>query len=222
MEESINVVPVSFIVTSRLRDDILSQKIPSGSRITIKEMAERYKVSHIPVREAFQNLNGEKLIELLPYKGARVLVIDKLYVSNLYDINRALECLLVENITEREALAEKLKALRDCNAQLLTLRDDENAGKRYTVLNTQFHQILYSDSGNELAYKQFENFHSVLNRIRNHYVPDYARIQRGRQEHSAMIDAIAAGDTPKLIELVTVHSKNAKNNLLMHLKIKSS
>ena len=54
-------------VTERLREDILSHKIEAGSHITIKNIAEIYGVSPMPVREAFRILEGENLLEVSPY-----------------------------------------------------------------------------------------------------------------------------------------------------------
>ena len=49
---------VASKVTERLREDIISKKIEAGSRITIKEISERYGTSNMPVREAFRTLEG--------------------------------------------------------------------------------------------------------------------------------------------------------------------
>lgn len=67
---------VASKVTERLREDIISKKIEAGSRITIKEISERYGVGSMPVREAFRTLEGENLLEINPYKGATVISFD--------------------------------------------------------------------------------------------------------------------------------------------------
>ena len=43
----------------RIRDDIVSGTLPFGARITIDALATRYGVSHMPVREALRELQGE-------------------------------------------------------------------------------------------------------------------------------------------------------------------
>lgn len=60
---------VASKVTERLREDIISKKIEAGSRITIKEISERYGTSNMPVREAFRTLEGEKLLEITPTRA---------------------------------------------------------------------------------------------------------------------------------------------------------
>ena len=51
-------------VADQLRDDIVSHRIKPGSRITAKEIADKYGVSSMPVREAFSMLCGENLLEM--------------------------------------------------------------------------------------------------------------------------------------------------------------
>ena len=88
---------VASKVTERLREDIISKKIEAGSRITIKEISERYGTSNMPVREAFRTLEGEKLLEINAYKGATVLCIDETFVREIYGLLRALECVADED-----------------------------------------------------------------------------------------------------------------------------
>ena len=59
-----------------LRDDIISGSLPFGSRLRIDELATRYGVSHMPIREALRELHGEGLVVIEPNRGARVRSID--------------------------------------------------------------------------------------------------------------------------------------------------
>ena len=78
-------------VVENLRRDILSKQIPAGSHIGVKEIAERYGVSNMPVREAFFTLAAEKLIEMSPYKGAEVLPINRQFIADIYEIQGMLD-----------------------------------------------------------------------------------------------------------------------------------
>lgn len=62
-------------MADQLRDDIVSHRIKPGSRITAKEIADKYGVSSMPVREAFSMLCGENLLEMNPYRGATVIAV---------------------------------------------------------------------------------------------------------------------------------------------------
>ena len=72
-------------IAERIRDDIIRRSIPPGSRITVKEIADRYGVSSMPVREAFNMLGGEQLLRLNPYRGATVMAVTSDLMTQLND-----------------------------------------------------------------------------------------------------------------------------------------
>ena len=55
-----------------LRNEILSGHYSDGEQLLQKDLAEKYEVSRIPVREALMQLASEGLVKLIPYKGAVV------------------------------------------------------------------------------------------------------------------------------------------------------
>src|SRR5437764_1195259 len=85
----------------RIRDDIVAGTLPLGSRITIDALALRYGVSHMPVREALRDLQGEGLVVIEPNRGARVRAIDARFVENIFEIRTALEVMMVRRAARR-------------------------------------------------------------------------------------------------------------------------
>lgn len=53
----------------RLHDDILSGKIPGGSRLVVKDLVEEYQVSSMPIRNAITRLEGAGLCPHLSSSG---------------------------------------------------------------------------------------------------------------------------------------------------------
>ena len=70
-------------IGQRIREDIVSGVLGFGERITIDALATRYQVSHMPVREALRELQGEGLVVSEPNRGARVRAIDVNFIDNL-------------------------------------------------------------------------------------------------------------------------------------------
>ena len=62
-------------VAQRIRDDIVAGRLAFGDRLTIDALANRYEVSHMPVREALRELQGDGLVVIEPNRGARVRTI---------------------------------------------------------------------------------------------------------------------------------------------------
>lgn len=204
------------IVADGLRMDIIQKKIPTGSIITVKEVAERYGVSPMPVRDAFNTLKGEMLLEVSPYKHCKVLSIDRNYVSSIYDIVGALEGLLIEDFmrhveTELVNSAEKINE----HIRLISESPDEYAIEEYSHLNTKFHQKLFSASYNEVAKKLYYYYNdTILNTFRVGYPVASDRLYESYKEHKAILDAIRAGDVDRVLKEVREHADKAKKDFL--------
>ena len=87
-------IPTYAALRDRMREDVITGILPTGARITIAELVERYQVSQMPVREAVQSLAGEGLIILLPHKGARVVEVSPKFVRNAFEMCEVIEGLL--------------------------------------------------------------------------------------------------------------------------------
>ena len=94
-------------VYQSLRSDILSGRYADGEQLLQKDLAEKYKVSRIPVREALMQLSSEGLVKLIPYKGAVVAAFSLEELHEIFEIRYALESLIlrsvVHNITDESA-----------------------------------------------------------------------------------------------------------------------
>ncbi|MFW5870029.1 MAG: GntR family transcriptional regulator, partial [Candidatus Sumerlaeota bacterium] len=60
------------MVYGALREEILSGHIEMGARLKLSDLAARFDISAIPVREALSQLESEGLVEIRPHAGARV------------------------------------------------------------------------------------------------------------------------------------------------------
>src|SRR6476620_10033701 len=73
------------MVYDLLRDEILDLVLPPGSPIDEVQLAERFKMSRTPIREALVRLAGEGLIETLPNRSTMVSNIDFLNLNTFFD-----------------------------------------------------------------------------------------------------------------------------------------
>lgn len=79
-------------VSEELRRLIITGEILPGERIRARDIAERLDVSHIPVREAMRQLDGEGLIDYREQRGAVATDVSLTELHELYDIRRHIEC----------------------------------------------------------------------------------------------------------------------------------
>ena len=195
-------------VTDKLREDIINNKFEAGSRITIKEISERYGVSPMPVREAFRTLEGEKFLEINAYKGATVQRIDENFVREVYGILRALECLIYESALE-DMDTGMIRQLRFLNEQIRIYSASPEFGQEYIDMNTKFHDTIMEHGKNSLALEQYYYYQRFIRTLRKRYFPRQERIRAVVGQHAALIDALESRDVIALKKAVDNHVNSA-------------
>src|SRR5438105_15802990 len=75
-----------------LMTDVFNGRLCAGQHLVTQELAERFGVSHTPIREALIELAGVGVIDLLPNRGAVVRQVTPHDVREVYHVRRVLEC----------------------------------------------------------------------------------------------------------------------------------
>lgn len=202
-------------VTERLREDIISRKIEAGSRITIKEISERYGTSNMPVREAFRTLEGEKLLELSAYKGATVLQINEEFIHDVYGLLRAVEALIYETALPEidESVLDELHSVNE-EIRDVSLNEEDEKRLPYIDLNTKFHNVILAHGKNRMALDRYHYYHMLVRTLRKSYYPRKERILMAVDEHQNLIDALASKDPDAVKKAVDAHVTHAMENFL--------
>lgn len=98
-------------VYDRLRSDIISLRLPLGSRVNVNELQDSLGVSCTPIREAINRLQQEGLIVYENNVGARVLTLDAKDVEEITQLATTLHCAAARLAMERadhQVLAQQL------------------------------------------------------------------------------------------------------------------
>jgi len=82
-----------------LRRDILSGRIAPGTLLSQTDLAARFGVSRIPIRDTLQALAAERLVTVIPNKGARVIELDRIALREIFELRELLECDLIDRAT---------------------------------------------------------------------------------------------------------------------------
>jgi len=194
------------LVYQSLRQAILDGELEPGRRLVIDDIAAALAVSAIPVREALNQLQSDRLIEMKPHVGAVVAPISKDSIRELFALLEALELVAVR--------AAVTKADTDDHQRLRALLTDlESAGsaKAWDEANARFHAAIVGIAGMPLlaefsarVLREWERLRRVAYRERK--TPDTTRAQR---EHRALVKAIEGKDLERLEKLVMEHNRGA-------------
>ena len=87
MEQETEKTP--FLVVKKIRDAILDETFKPGERLPESELAEMFKVSRSPIREALFALENEGTVTTEPYRGAVLKPLSTDEVSDIAELRLA-------------------------------------------------------------------------------------------------------------------------------------
>jgi len=129
-----------------LRQEILTQVIPCGEKLTIRQLQARFGTSSTPVRDAMVRLAQEGLLDQVSNAGARVVRLTEQDVREIYEMCRVLDAAALGAALRHDGAAF-LQALRQNVAQqaLALERGDLDA---FRLHSDAFHDLFYLHAGN--------------------------------------------------------------------------
>lgn len=219
---------LSAEVARSLSDAIRSGALAPGDRLpSEKELAERYAVSRMVVREALSRLKSDALVESRqglgafvaaePGKGLFRLEADASTRASLRHVFQLR--VAVEGAAAGLAAVQASDAHRAAVARALDdLRADIAAGRDGIEADNSFHEAIARASGNPY-FERFLSFlgaslreviaHARVNTRARHP----GRIMAVQAEHEAVLAAITAADAPGAEAAMRTHLSNAMERL---------
>ncbi|ETF00642.1 GntR family transcriptional regulator [Advenella kashmirensis W13003] len=198
-------------VYKALLDAISDGSLAPGARITQEEIAEQMAVSRSPVLQALRLLKKDGFIQDAPGRGILVSPLDPDWTGKLYEIRGALDMLAVRLAAERK---ETIDPELIINGRLAS-----QSGVVKDLIDTDiaFHTAIYEASGNPLIAGSALVHWNHLRRVMGAVLQSSAQRQSIWDEHEAIANAIAAGDSKRAVELTDSHTSRARVNLVKRL-----
>lgn len=199
------------IVYSALLDAITDGTLAPGERITQDQIAEKLRVSRSPVLQAFVLLKKDGLLQDAPGRGVQVVPIEPLWVAHLYEVRGALDLLAAGRAAERK-----------CSIDPALIEAGRNAVKRRDIkaivdTDMAFHNAIYAASGNpiiaEIANRNWVHLRRVMAAV--HHIPSRRAVIW--DEHQAIAEAIANGDSKQAVLMSNRHIQRASTDLVDRL-----
>lgn len=197
---------MSEFIYNNLKAAIINSKLKANQRINEKELAERFRVSRTPVREAVLKLAAEGFVQIDSYRRAVVKEISYKELKEIFEVLGALDrlavSLAVDNLTLKDT--KKLEQL----AKKMEKNCTPNSIEKYLELNVAFHNEIWKAVPNKLL---VETLHSVRDKLsRYNYAQIYAfkkpgTLERSMQQHRELLKAIIAKNKEKLRNLIVKH-----------------
>lgn len=190
-------------VHQRLRDAILSARLPPGQAVSENDIVEMLQVSRTPVREALQRLANEGLIHVVPQVGTFVARMDLARIREALFMREAIECAALERVPARldkaslqllqRIVAEHRRAVRDEN--LVSIFDADDA----------FHRALLGLTSVPGVWRYVREAREMHRRVRVLSHAEYDSARRSVTQHGAVVAELAAGRKAAAIQILRDH-----------------
>jgi DNA-binding GntR family transcriptional regulator len=196
-------------VTDQLRALILDGSLGVGLQLRQEDLAKRFGVSRIPVREALGRLQAEGLVEHFANRGSIVAgrTVDDLLET--LDIRIALETRAL-----RLAMPQLTPVHFEAAREIMRRYDESGNPRQWTELNLEFHMTLYRPCSRPRLVRMIEDLvRGISIHLRQHISHTVGR-KNPQAEHKDILQACVAGDTESAIRLTEQHIEHTKAALL--------
>lgn len=186
-------------ISRDLAGRIVSGEIAPGARLRQDHIAAEFGASHVPVREAFQRLEAQGLVENLPRRGVRVAPFSLEDLREVAGMRAALEVLALRN-----AAPHLTKAILDEAEDATRAGDHAGDVHAWEEANRHFHQLILAPCAMPRLLRTINDLHTASARF-------LFSVWRAEWEtptdrdHRAILAALRAGDVDAAATLLVRH-----------------
>jgi DNA-binding GntR family transcriptional regulator len=188
-------------VFAALEHAIIEGELPAGMRLRADELASRFQISRIPVREALRSLATEGWVELRPRHGASVRSRTNAELEELFEMRLILEVGAAGRAAERRTEHDlgRLDELVAAGNAAVAAGD----GAEFARINERFHMLVTECAHNETLTLFAQR---IGKRVRFYYKTVVTgRGRASAAEHAEIVDAIRRQDGKRAAELTASH-----------------
>lgn len=199
-------------LTQILRQEILEGALPPGTELLQTVLAARFGVSRIPVRDALQRLAAERLVSVIPGRGAQVIALDRDALAEVYELRLMLEAAVIAQAARAATAADRAEALYQLR------KSDLEAGRPgWRSGDAAFHTALYAPAQRPRHLALIAELRDTCAIHTRHYDQLIPLTATWLADHQAIFDAWSAGDGALAAERLCRHIAAARDHLLAQM-----
>lgn len=198
-------------IVDELRRRILSGALARGARMPQDELAQQFRASITPVREALRQLEAEGLVVSEPHRGVRVAGVDLEQVTATYVVRRLTETYAMRRATLR-------MSRRDLMQARLLVQGEAGAGvdaASRRERNREFHFLFYDRCGMPALTERIAGMWQAFPWDLTLDSP--GRGEESHREHLAILEAVEDGDPDRVAAATELHLRNGFSTILRQL-----
>ncbi|MDH3684149.1 MAG: GntR family transcriptional regulator [Acidimicrobiia bacterium] len=178
-------------VANALRDAIASGAMPAGVQLRQEDLATRFGVSRVPVREALKILAGEGIVVHRPRRGFFVAELSSDEMRQLYTARRLLETEVLKSLQWPSA-----ETIADLRRQLAKLAKAAKARDvaRWSKLHREYHRAIFELSPDAVLVGEVMRLWALTDRYRSLLAHQY-------------LDEGAVAGEEEVLDLLVAHDR---------------
>ena len=203
----VKLMPVREQAASSIREAIITQSLKPGETLNLESTAKALGISATPVREAFQILARDGLIELSQNRAAVVLGFSEKNIRDHYEARAVNEAGICRLVCENES---SLEGVEHCIIQARNIL--ETNPEKYSDYNQSFHYEIWLASGNMRLLNMLSELWNGLSLGLNTTRAEY--FQNSHAEHENIFARLKERDSRGAYEAMYAHIIRSMNDIL--------
>ncbi|QDG75398.1 GntR family transcriptional regulator [Labrenzia sp. PHM005] len=194
---------LSDSAAEQIRKAIIEGDFDLGEALPEAKLTKSLGISKTPIREALSLLKKEGLVVTYPQRGAFVFSMTRDCIVQLCSFRYAMESVAMDMALDR-ARQQLLEDMADNLRDMLEVYDTADF-KRFTALDTAFHDCLFHHAGNAYVSASYQMAASKVATLRTHLSQGNKRTDYVVEEHSAILEALKNNQTRKAKSVLRRH-----------------
>lgn len=201
---------VQEVIADDLRKSIVGGEFCPGDRLVQDEIAARYGVSRIPVREAFRTLSAEGLVTFHRRRGAIVTRLTREDIQEILSIRGVLEGMAVRLAAER-ITPKQLERVCEVFTRMDASLDNPEL---FFKLNFEFHAAILDAARSPRLKEIIVNLRNTVEPVARQYLARAGRVNTAHTDHAAILKALEEHDLEAAERLATGHTQHVLAGIL--------
>ena len=179
-----------------------------GAALRQDDLADRFRTSRIPVREALRTLEAEGLVTYAPNRGAVVAIVSAQEVQEMLEVRIALECHALRMAVPLAADSD-LETIRD----ILMAYDAAPDAATWSAMNWQFHWALYTPSDCKRLLEAIERNFNRFSIATRRQISALAGKERPQREHWTLLKLTEERKIDQAVVLLESHIRDTQRSM---------
>ena len=190
-------------IHAAIHEAVLDHRLPPGTKLKEVELADLFGVTRAVIRKVLARLAHTRLVDLRPNRGAVVASPTAAEARDLFAARSAIEGAIVSSLAPRITRSQ----LRELKAMTRAERDAYDAGdpRHGLKLSVEFHRVLARMAGNAVLAEFLDQLVARTPLVVLAYRTPTEDNACSIDEHSQLVDALAAGDAARAIATMRAH-----------------